>query len=80
MSPLKQWYYSIQDPRKLADNDYSPITAKLCVKAIGKENVVGVIFTKADGKISVTRRQVKIDELGQDTYIVFDCGTSSTII
>lgn len=36
--------------------------------------------SEADGKISVTRRQVKIDELGQDTYIVFDCGTSSTII
>lgn len=36
--------------------------------------------SEADGKISVTRRQVKIDELGQDTYIVFDCGTASTII
>ena len=36
--------------------------------------------SEADGKISVTRRQVKIDELGQDAYIVFDCGTASTII
>ena len=36
--------------------------------------------SEADGKISVTRRQVKIDELGQDAYIIFDCGTSSTII
>lgn len=36
--------------------------------------------SEANGKISVTRRQVKIDELGQDAYIIFDCGTSSTII
>ena len=36
--------------------------------------------SEADGKISVTRRQVKIDELVQDTYIIFDCGTASTII
>ena len=36
--------------------------------------------SETDGKISVTRRQVKIDELGQDAYIIFDCGTSSTMI
>lgn len=36
--------------------------------------------SEANGKISVTRRQVKIDELGQDAYIIFDCGTSSTMI
>lgn len=36
--------------------------------------------SETDGKIAVSRRQVKIDELGQDDYIVFDCGTASTVI
>ena len=36
--------------------------------------------SEQNGKINVSRRQVKIDELGQDAYIIFDCGTSSTMI
>lgn len=44
--------------------------AGLVVSAVSEQN----------GKINVSRRQVKIDELGQDEYIVFDCGTASTII
>lgn len=47
-------------------------------KAVAGEVVSAV--SEENGKINVTRRQVKIDELGQDEYIIFDCGTASTII
>lgn len=59
------------------------ITAAIGNLDVSDTAVAGQVVSavsEADGKISVTRRQVKIDELGQDTYIVFDCGTSSTII
>lgn len=59
------------------------ITAAIGDLDVSDTAVAGQVVSavsEADGKISVTRRQVKIDELGQDTYIVFDCGTSSTII
>lgn len=59
------------------------ITAAIGDLDVSDSAVAGQVVSavsEADGKISVTRRQVKIDELGQDTYIVFDCGTSSTII
>lgn len=59
------------------------ITAAIGNLDVSDSAVAGQVVSavsEADGKISVTRRQVKIDELGQDTYIVFDCGTSSTII
>lgn len=59
------------------------ITAAIGNLDVSDSAVAGQVVSavsEADGKISVTRRQVKIDELGQDAYIVFDCGTSSTII
>lgn len=59
------------------------ITAAIGNLDVSDTAVAGQVVSavsEADGKISVTRRQVKIDELGQDTYIVFDCGTASTII
>ena len=59
------------------------ITAAIGNLDVSDTAVAGQVVSavsEADGKISVTRRQVKIDELGQDAYIVFDCGTSSTII
>lgn len=59
------------------------ITAAIGDLDVSDTAVAGQVVSavsEADGKISVTRRQVKIDELGQDTYIVFDCGTASTII
>lgn len=59
------------------------ITAAIGNLDVSDTAVAGQVVSavsEADGKISVTRRQVKIDELGQDTYIIFDCGTSSTII
>lgn len=59
------------------------ITAAIGNLDVSDAAVAGQVVSavsEADGKISVTRRQVKIDELGQDTYIVFDCGTASTII
>lgn len=59
------------------------ITAAIGNLDVSDSAVAGQVVSavsEADGKISVTRRQVKIDELGQDTYIVFDCGTASTII
>lgn len=59
------------------------ITAAIGNLDVSDTAVAGQVVSavsEADGKISVTRRQVKIDELGQDAYIVFDCGTASTII
>lgn len=59
------------------------ITAAIGNLDVSDTAVAGQVVSsvsEADGKISVTRRQVKIDELGQDAYIIFDCGTSSTII
>lgn len=59
------------------------ITAAIGNLDVSDAAVAGQVVSavsEADGKISVTRRQVKIDELGQDAYIVFDCGTASTII
>ena len=59
------------------------ITAAIGNLDVSDTAVAGQVVSavsEADGKISVTRRQVKIDELGQDTYIIFDCGTASTII
>ena len=59
------------------------ITAAIGNLDVSDAAVAGQVVSavsEADGKISVTRRQVNIDELGQDTYIVFDCGTASTII
>lgn len=37
---------------------------------------------QADGKVTVSRRAVKIDELAQetDTYVIFDCGSASKFI
>lgn len=37
---------------------------------------------QADGKVTVSRRAVKVDELAQDenTYIIFDCGSASKFI
>lgn len=59
------------------------ITAAIGNLDVSDTAVAGQVVSavsEADGKISVTRRQVKIDELGQDAYIIFDCGTSSTMI
>ena len=59
------------------------ITAAIGNLDVSDTAVAGQVVSavsEADGKISVTRRQVKIDELVQDTYIIFDCGTASTII
>lgn len=65
---------------KATPADITAAIGKLDVSDSAVAGQVVSAVSEADGKISVTRRQVKIDELGQDTYIVFDCGTSSTII
>ena len=65
---------------KATPADITAAIGKLDVSDTAAAGQVVSAVSEADGKISVTRRQVKIDELGQDTYIVFDCGTSSTII
>lgn len=59
------------------------ITAEIGKLGFTDEAVAGEVVSavsEENGKINVTRRQVKIDELGQDEYIIFDCGTASTII
>lgn len=65
---------------KATPADITAAIGNLDVSDTAIEGQVVSAVSEADGKISVTRRQVKIDELGQDTYIVFDCGTASTII
>ena len=65
---------------KATPADITAAIGNLDVSDTAVEGQVVSAVSEADGKISVTRRQVKIDELGQDTYIVFDCGTASTII
>ena len=65
---------------KATPADITAAIGKLDVSDTAVAGQVVSAVSEADGKISVTRRQVKIDELGQDAYIVFDCGTSSTII
>ena len=66
----KSFAYNEKALVELADNDYSPITANLCVKAIGKENVVGVIFIKADDKISDRLQQI-VKELDLKEVLYF---------
>ena len=65
---------------KATPADITAAIGKLDVSDTAAAGQVVSAVSEADGKISVTRRQVKIDELGQDAYIIFDCGTSSTII
>ena len=65
---------------KATPADITAAIGKLDVSDSAVAGQVVSAVSEADGKISVTRRQVKIDELGQDAYIIFDCGTSSTII
>ena len=65
---------------KATPADITAAIGKLDVSDTAVAGQVVSAVSEADGKISVTRRQVKIDELGQDAYIIFDCGTSSTII
>lgn len=65
---------------KATPADITAAIGNLDVSDTAVEGQVVSAVSEEDGKISVTRRQVKIDELGQDTYIVFDCGTASTII
>ena len=65
---------------KATPADITTAIGNLDVSDAAVEGQVVSAVSETDGKISVVRRQVKIDELGQDTYIVFDCGTSSTII
>ena len=65
---------------KATPADITAAIGNLDVSDTAVEGQVVSAVSEADGKISVTRRQVKIDELGQDAYIIFDCGTSSTII
>lgn len=65
---------------KATPADITTAIGNLDVSDTAVEGQVVSAVSETDGKISVVRRQVKIDELGQDTYIVFDCGTSSTII
>lgn len=65
---------------KATPADITAAIGNLDVSDTAVEGQVVSAVSEADGKISVTRRQVKIDELVQDTYIIFDCGTASTII
>ena len=65
---------------KATPADITAAIGKLDVSDTAVAGQVVSAVSEADGKISVTRRQVKIDELGQDAYIIFDCGTSSTMI
>lgn len=65
---------------KATPADITTAIGNLDVSDAAVEGQVVSAVSETDGKISVVRRQVKIDELGQDTYIVFDCGSSSTII
>ena len=65
---------------KATPADITAAIGKLDVSDTAAAGQVVSAVSEVDGKISVTRRQVKIDELGQDAYIIFDCGTSSTII
>lgn len=65
---------------KATPADITSAINKLDVTDAAVDGQVVSAVSEADGKISVTRRQVKIDELGQDTYIIFDCGSASTVI
>lgn len=65
---------------KATPADITAEIGKLDVADAAVEGEVVSAVSETDGKISVTRRQVKIDELGQDAYIIFDCGSASTII